>query len=312
VQRFLAFVGWPSLRRVEIARSATVDRRLTEFLEDEYRRDGSFATGAHAVFGLMHAVPRLRRKLHRAQRALKGWEKSRPKRSHPLLTWELTVLVSLTLAASGFADEALATVLAFDCYMRLKEFVNLRGSDIARVNDARLGGAHPAMAVALRTTKTGPNRFVSIANPQVEQALTDYLQERRIGVDEQPVFRFTAARYRSLFHRACAAVLGRSDSRFVPHSLRHGGATHDFLRGSSIEQIKFRGRWESTKSTSRYIQQGPAILLRASLPDSLLETAAVLSPSLADCLSYLRAVTPPAQRRSDPRMRVAAGAVRRC
>ena len=53
---------------------------------------------------------------------------------------------------------------------------------------------------------------------------------------------------------------------YVPHSLRHGGATCDYLYagGESLEDILFRGRWASMKSTRQYIQQGPALMAAAS------------------------------------------------
>ena len=53
---------------------------------------------------------------------------------------------------------------------------------------------------------------------------------------------------------------------FVPHSLRHGGATADYITQGSrfLEDILFRGRWASVKSTRHYIQQGPALLAAVS------------------------------------------------
>ena len=48
----------------------------------------------------------------------------------------------------------------------------------------------------------------------------------------------------------------------MPHSLRHGGASGDFLiwGGSRLEEILFRGRWASVTSTRHYIQMGPALM----------------------------------------------------
>ena len=53
---------------------------------------------------------------------------------------------------------------------------------------------------------------------------------------------------------------------FVPHSLRHGGATADYITQGSkfLEDILFPGRWASVKSTRHYVQQGPALLAAVS------------------------------------------------
>jgi hypothetical protein len=40
------------------------------------------------------------------------------------------------------------------------------------------------------------------------------------------------------------------------HSLRHGGATHDYLKGMPFDDVMVRGRWAVTKSAVHYIQQG--------------------------------------------------------
>ena len=49
---------------------------------------------------------------------------------------------------------------------------------------------------------------------------------------------------------------------FVPHSLRRGGASVDYLGlgATRIEEIMFRGRWATMKSTRHYIQTGPALM----------------------------------------------------
>src|SRR5690349_2648427 len=45
-----------------------------------------------------------------------------------------------------------------------------------------------------------------------------------------------------MFFKSTCAALGLSE-RYVPHSLRHGGATRLHLQGVSIEDILLRGRW---------------------------------------------------------------------
>lgn len=64
------------------------------------------------------------------------------------------------------------------------------------------------------------------------------------------------------------------------HSLRHGGATHDFIRGMTIEWIMFRGRWASSKSARHYIQSGRAVMLSTAVPAAMAALAAKLAPRI--------------------------------
>ena len=88
----------------------------------------------------------------------------------------------------------------------------------------------------------------------------------------------STAQFRKHFGQACEALgLART---YVPHSLRHGGATHDQLRGIPLDEILRHGRWASAKSARHYIQAGKALLLNTAVPDHVLELAAVLVPNL--------------------------------
>lgn len=89
------------------------------------------------------------------------------------------------------------------------------------------------MVLRLATTKTGPN------NP----------------------FSF-AARRSTIWS---VAELGLSHL-YVPHSLHHGAASHDSLRGLPVEEILRLGRWASTKSARLYIQSTRAVLISIDAP----------------------------------------------
>ena len=89
------------------------------------------------------------------------------------------------------------------------------------------------------------------------------------------LFPFTARTYRKHFN-AILRKLGLS-SKYVPHSLRHGGATRDHLRGVPLEEILRRGRWAAAKSARHYIQAGRAILLSMNLPEAIAKHARALA-----------------------------------
>ena len=79
----------------------------------------------------------------------------------------------------------------------------------------------------LRQTKTGPNQFVTVVDRSVDSLLRSLLVGLR---RDDHVFGFTqAALGRSI--RAVCGLHGLSQ-RYVPHSLRHGGATALHLAGT--------------------------------------------------------------------------------
>lgn len=291
VRKFLAFAG---LSLDSLLRHSTrrIDRLLTDYLHHLHRTHSPHCYAVHAVYGLIYHAPELRERLPLSRRSLRGWERTRTQRSHPPLTWELTVMLALCMGRRGLHGEALASLLAFDCYLRVGEYLRLQFGDVAVLDDPRLGGAHTGMALRLARTKTGNNQWVSVRDPAVVAVFTHYLQSRR-WLPTDRVFPFSLSHWHRIL-RSCCVSLGLGAIPFVPHSFRHGGATRDYMRGLSIEQIKLHGRWKSLESARRYIQQGPALLLLNEVPAQLVQQAMLLAPYVAQCLELLRDTVPAA------------------
>ena len=90
------------------------------------------------------------------------------------------------------------------------------------------------------------------------------------------LFPFKPHQFRRVLKAICAN-LGLSD-RYVPHSLRHGGATrYNHVLGWSIEDVLARGRWQSVKSARRYIQSGPAMLMSMQVPKNISDIAIIMA-----------------------------------
>jgi hypothetical protein len=92
------------------------------------------------------------------------------------------------------------------------------------------------------------------------------------------LFPFSAASFRRSLKLSCQELGLSSD--YVPHSLRHGGATRHHLLGRPLEDILMRGRWASTKSARRYIQAGRSMLLSMSVPKKIAQLSQVLASNL--------------------------------
>ena len=200
------------------------------------------------------------------------------------------------MANWGRHAEAVASLLAFDCYLRRSEYLSLRYRDVARFNDPRNGDGYAGMTLRLAHTKTGPNQWVPVRSAVVAQAFTNYLDSRNWRSSDR-VFPFSASHWSRLLRQVCVA-LGMAHIPFVPHSFRHGGATRDFMLGVGIEQIKLHGRCKSTESARRYIQQGPALLLLHTVPEQVMRDARVLAPCLVEALLYFAGRVPDTQPRA--------------
>lgn len=292
VQRFLSFLdGSPWELRSKSAE--WVDLRLAEYIQHLYSNGYSFTHASHAVFGLVFQYPRLKSQLGESRLCLKGWERLRVKNSHPPITWELTVLLAVTMARSGYHAHAIAILLAFDCYLRVGELCRLRRNDIALPHDPRLGSAgNSRVTLHLRHTKTGPSQSVEVQDTGVGELLCSWLQHPSVGsTGDSSVFPFTASGFRSLMRRTRDAV-GLGHIPYTPHSLRHGGATADFLQGSTIEQVLYRGRWAVAKSARIYLQTSRGRLIQQQVPPTLHQWGARLDEVLVDVIAELRASIP--------------------
>lgn len=273
IQKFLA---WVDNNEEDATSTDQLDELMTDYFHYLYEHNGSKSQATNTLFGLIMLMPTVRDHLPTTRLALRGWNRRHPPVSYPPLTWELAVAIAVQMARHGALAQAVATVLAFDCYLRINEYCQLRAEDVSSSQDARLGREYTGVALRLRSTKTGPNQWVQVEHQAVRTLLLRLKSAARSPT--QLLFGCTAAQYRRLFKSTCAELGLSAD--YVPHSLRHGGATRDHLRGRSLEDILMRGRWASTKSARRYVQAGRALLLATRVPEHLVALGSELSGDL--------------------------------
>jgi integrase len=182
-------------------------------------------------------------------------------------------------------------LVAFDCYLRVGELTQLRLRDIVMPFDARMGSVHTGMAVCLSKTKTGLNQSVPLQSTAVAEVLCLWVRSLpQTTLPSALVFSFRPPLLRRLMREACVS-LGLGHTHYVPHSLRHGGATADFLRTHSVEHVQFRGRWRSMESCRRYVQSAQALLAQQQVPPELNDLGQQLSCSLVQVMTEARRVT---------------------
>lgn len=289
VNKFLTFTRL-SLPQLLALPSTIIDQRLSQYIDTLFARKGSYDYASQTLFGLIFRCPRLRLVLGESRLRLRGWKRLKTTQSHPPITWELTVVFATVMARWGRHAEAIATLLAFDCFLRVGEMTRLQFHDVVQPHDPRLGSAHTGMVIRLARAKTGLNQSVSLNNEHVQRALHQYLLAHPF-MDRDRIFPFAPSSFRTLIKRV-AHSLGLGATPYVPHSFRHGGATYAHQHGATIEQIMYRGRWVALESARRYIQTARALLIRQDVPSHLNDAGLLLAPHIDAVLAHLQYIRP--------------------
>lgn len=267
------FVEWCRDRGLDARDDEELDELLNEYLHELFFEGKGKALASCTLYGMRLYEPRLKGRLPVSEAALRGFERALPSRPYLPMPWELTVAVAVRLAGDGRWRMAIGVLLAFDCLLRINELLALRREDLPE----HAGG----MVVVLKATKTGANQSVVVRRPHVRVLVSLLLADTAPGAK---VFPFSAATFRSTFQR-CVKRLGVSE-HFVPHSLRHGGATRMFLDGDDIKTIMHRGRWLSLKSVTRYVQSCRAALLELRLRPDLMEAGCGLARDVCGAMAF--------------------------
>ena len=279
------FVLWCLQHGEDAATVVDLDHLLSSWFCDVYLSSGGAcrSTAEAALNGIGMLVPAWRRRFAVSALSLRGWRNLMPPVPYPPLTWDVTVVIGARLVATGHWELGVGCLLAFECYLRVGELAGLRRKDVAGADDARLGSGFRRVALRLKHTKTGKNQWVEVRSPTVRRLLRLWL-ERAPHDPKARLLPVSAPSFRSHFKSACR-FLGLSPD-YVPHSLRHGGATHDHLvRRLPLEDILRHGRWASTKSARHYVQAGRSLLMSRSVPPNVVNAARALVPNVLRAFS---------------------------
>jgi integrase len=289
VKRYLSgiepFLAWVTTKEKKLEPWCEFDRALCGYYHHLYRQGNGRHVAVNLRGGLVMLLPRLRDETKVSDGALRGWAKLVPSVSFAPLSRPLVHAIAATLARGGHGHYATAVLLAFDCWLRIGETMRLRRSDVAEGADHRLGNPWPGrMVLRIRVAKTGFNQSVEVKDIAVQALLRERVSQLKDGEDE--LFPGGCVPYRRAFKRACHALgLG---NEYVPHSLRHGGATHAYMAGVGIEDIMVRGRWAANKSARRYIQQGKALLLTSRAPLATVQLGHTLGQDITIALNMAK------------------------
>jgi integrase len=290
-----AFLLWVDDEGEDASTAEQLDELLLEYFHLLYEDGRGKSVASATIYGILLRLPQLKWRLHSAHQCLRAWNKLVPDKSYPPLTWELAVVIAVQMTRAGYLRHGIGVLIAFDGLLRVSELCALMTTDIADDGDTRVSTEHKGTLIRIRSSKTGKNQWVKLVEPSVIGLLRWLLEHHRANqpkvitnrsshttkgrtkqihvtmkqqqaaIKDCRLFPFETYQFRRIFKATCAN-LGISD-RYVPHSLRHGGATrYHHVRGWSIEDVLERGRWASVKSARRYIQSGVAMLMSMAAP----------------------------------------------
>ena len=273
-----AFIDWCSIHGERPVTSADFDEVLTDYIHELFELGVGKQRAVNTVYGVLNLMPTLRSCLFGSFLSLRAYNRLHPSTSYPPLSWRLACTIAVQMARHGWFSMAVGVLLSHDCLLRQSELRALRYCDIADASDARLNAERSGILVILGKTKTGRNQSVSIRDVDVQRLVRWLLRSQPHRDATDFVFKFTASEYRHRLRSVCREL--SLSTSYVPHSLRHGGATRLYDSGAKIDDILLRGRWAKTKSAVRYIQSGPALLLSQQLPPAISSAAVSIASSL--------------------------------
>ena len=175
-------------------------------------------------------------------RAVSTWGRAAPSEEGGPAARETIYVIAMDMMVHDQWLEALATLLALDCYLREQDWDQLRGEDVFL---HRRPDGPPEVALLLgrrhrgESVKTGQEQGVKIDDEFVARAMA-----ARVGSIQgsDKVFPFNSEQFRSRWRQSQA----RLGLQWVgpPHTLRHSGPSCDATSGRrDLEQIRRRGRW---------------------------------------------------------------------
>ncbi len=255
------------------------DFHVCVFIEDAWEEGQTRNLAADVLSGLQFHVPGLRHHLPAAWALLTAWKKAElPCRAVPLSPEQTLALAGLALKW-GRIRLAIMLLLGFHCLLRTDEIISLQCRDV------RLGVSGEAAVLALNQGKSGKRRgleeAVTVTDAGLVTLLTDITRQLMPGdfiLDCPP------RQFRDDFRSLCHTMGLPSDQRWLPYSLRRGGATSHFRLFGSFDATADRGRWASIRTARLYISDALSMQAHLTLPPT---TVARINSFAGHCLKAL-------------------------
>jgi hypothetical protein len=287
--RFLEFV---SREQLPLTCAVDLDIALSLFARFMFDEGYGAATGDRLLAAANFVWPLWAPEVRVTPQCIVGWRKLRPSTKRIPLTRAVATAIALRMVAWGYPCAGVMTLVAFHCYLRIGEFTTTRCVDVVPAASERVGLGNANMFVSIPNAKTGPLQDVEITERDIETLALLCMAVRGGEHSRERMCSLSEYQYRKLFRAVCNSWQLPGD--VTPHSLRHGGATHDYtVERRNAKDIMVRGRWQREKSFAHYVGTMRASVALQRHPHAVVGVGAQLASQLVSAFACtLQTATP--------------------
>ena len=248
------------------------DQFVAEYLEVLWDSGEPKTSATYTLAALHYFIPQLRRQLPRSWKLKAVWDKLElPCQAIPL---SLEVLFGIAgyFFSVGEKSMSWACLLGFNALLRTGELLSLRVGDCIPTPRGYV--------LHLQDTKGTQRKLLQEETVIVLDALTVRILAL-LCHKKQPgdfLVGLSPQQFRTNWNKM-KVCLDLSLHRYLPYSLRRGGATWFFNTSGSFSQTMQRGRWQHLKTCKLYISEAQLALSQVSLPRATLTNLLQLSNS---------------------------------
>ena len=273
VRRFLDFVAKEQL---PLTCALDLDIALSLFARFLYDEGYGAGTGDRLVSAAKFVWPIWAPGIRITSVCVDGWRRLRPSVKRVPISRAVATAIAMRMVAWGYPAEGALVLLGFHCYLRIGEFLATRGVDVIPSASERVGLGNSKLFVSIPKAKTGPLQDVEVLDAAIERITL--LATAAVGGTHSTARLSALSEYqfRKLFRAACDSWGLPRD--VTPHSLRHGGATHDYtVQRMSAKSIMIRGRWMREKSFAHYVGTMRSLIALQRHPIATVQTGATMA-----------------------------------
>ena len=289
LRRSRLFVTWAANAALEVGRYPLLELAILEYFDEMFFEGRSAEDGEKLWASLKFFDPGLGRRgdhlFPRVLRALKGWHRLCPAMTRQPLPWLGLLAIVAYLLSQGSVEHALALILQFTLYLRPGELCELRvGQVVAPIGRGALWGfiVRPFLTEDSRPGKTGEfDESLLLDDPRLAFLAPFLLCLTQGRPATDPLFSFDVRGLTESL-RTTLQALKMEHMGVELYSLRHGGASDDFLtKRRTLPEIKHRGRWRADSSVRRYTKSARALKELEKIPQGALAVAMALDLDLS-------------------------------
>ena len=246
-QHFNRFYEWATNNEFSFTNPSDIDAATAQYLEALWSDGFGRAEASYLLAALQFMVPSLKHELPLSWRLIKAWTKHEmPTRAVPL---DPATVLSFAGLFWAWHERRLAAgiLVAYDFFLRTGELFLLRRQDVEFFGRAA--------SLQLHDTKTSGRQLHSERLLAWDRLAINalHLLCKNLAPGDLLIPQ-SAVRFRSLWHRA-VHFFELQDWHIQPYSLRRGGATSAFRRGTSFDQLLLRGRWTHQRTARLYLDE---------------------------------------------------------